>query len=435
MASGARGVKTVTSKPLSVAQKIEAATTTKTQVIISELQACDAEDLFSRYDFEGTALLPRGALTEVLRDIGLAEEMGNGFGPFAQLAFDSHSADSHFLSPHEFKQLYYRLGKEYPKLLPRTPNLKITVNSAKGLPPADANGKSDPFCTMQVVNKPKTLSQTRHIDKTLDPKWGEEFSDKYGYEEGDSLLFEIMDYDKGSTGDLLCSCVLPSKDFHRPGGFEGSLHMTLAPELGKLKGYCPTLKVRVQVNGLPEPPPAVNVVIRHAEGLPPADANGKSDPFCSVMLVGKIYTKSLTTIKPKTLDPVWNEHFTDKHRYEVGDCIVFKIWDYDKTGDNDLLGEVILDSSQFHKPGGFDGELALTCPEPKFAPTLSVKVTVRECEEAAMAAAGSARARLASDAAPASEASAEAAAAAVEAVAEAPAGEPVAAAEPAAASA
>ena len=39
----------------------------------------------------------------------------------------------------------------YPKLLPRSPKLRVTVYSAKGLPPADVNGKADPYCTMQLA--------------------------------------------------------------------------------------------------------------------------------------------------------------------------------------------------------------------------------------------------------------------------------------------
>ena len=36
-------------------------------------------------------------------------------------------------------------------------------------------------------------------------------------QEGDDLLFEVVDYDKGSLqGDLMCSCVVPNKDHHQP---------------------------------------------------------------------------------------------------------------------------------------------------------------------------------------------------------------------------
>ena len=85
------------------------------------------------------------------------------------------SQDSHFLSPNEFKQLYYRLMHRYPNLLPRhvpslrcfsdgrlqlnrTPALRVTVYSAKNLPPADVNGKADPYCTMQLVGASEFMS-------------------------------------------------------------------------------------------------------------------------------------------------------------------------------------------------------------------------------------------------------------------------------------
>lgn len=129
--------------------------------------------------------------------------------------------------------------------------------------------------------------------------------------------------------------------------------------------------------------------------------------------------RSTTTIKSRTLEPVWNETLTDKHRYapwlnmllemsiidlfeelnsilsfiyvltydysvisiwssvghsenfqknhtffqhpsvlswqEAGDSLSIKIWDYDKAANNDLLAEGILDGSHFHKPGDGNG--------------------------------------------------------------------------------
>ena len=97
---------------------------------------------------------------------------------------------------------------------------------------------------------------------------------------------------------------------------------------------------------------------------------------------------------------------------ELGDSLSIKIWDYDKAANNDLLAEGILDGSQFHKPGqdmltfrsdgrfkshrtfsqiaksvgfvpgGFDGDFQLQSVEPKYAPMISLKVLVREVEEA-----------------------------------------------------
>jgi len=370
-----------TGKQLTCVQRIEVATVKKTQVIFSEAQSLDAEALFNKYDVEGTQLLSRGALTELLRDIGLEEALGSDFGASSRLAFDAHSADSHFLSLAEFKQLYYLVSTRHPKLLPRPTRLKITIMGARGLPPADANGKADPYCSVQVIGKPSSRSTTRHIDKTLDPWWGEEFDDKYGYDDGDKLLFECFDYDKGSKGDLLCRATLDSSEFHRAGGFDGKLTLVDGP-----KAYSPTLKVRVTVNGLPAGPPNMIVRILSAKALPPTDANGKADPFCIMQLVGKPYSRSQTKVLTKTLEPTWDEEFDDKHRYEEGDSILFEVRDYDGKGKPaDLLGRVTLPSADFHKEGGFKGTLTLgDCPK-GFAPSLNVQVNIVALEMAAQA--------------------------------------------------
>ncbi len=43
---------------------------------------------------------------------------------------------------------------------------------AEGLASADLNGKSDPFCTLQLVNQ---FVQTQTEYKTLNPEWGKLF--------------------------------------------------------------------------------------------------------------------------------------------------------------------------------------------------------------------------------------------------------------------
>merc|ERR1719240_1637881 len=128
-------------KSLSCAQRIEQATVHRTQVSMTENMVQDAEALFNSHDSEGTQLLSRGALTELLRQVGLEDKMGDAFGATARLAFDAHSADSHFLSLAEFKQLYYVVNQRYPALLPRKPFLKIHIYSDSGLQTADLKGK------------------------------------------------------------------------------------------------------------------------------------------------------------------------------------------------------------------------------------------------------------------------------------------------------
>lgn len=256
---GAHSQKTETKgKQLTCAQRIEAATRRRQQVTMTEMMVQDAEALFKAHDNEGTQLLSRGALTELMRDsMGLEKKMGDGFSATARLMFDAHSADSHFLSLPEFKHLYYVVATRYPGLLPRHPFLDIQVVSAKGLPPADVNGKADPFVIFQIPGKPLSKSQTSHKDKTLEPVWRERFHDKYTYEEGDSLEFNVHDFDYGAKEfELIGKGKLPNVEFAKQGGFEGEIRLTVPPEAGK--GYTPTLRVKVIVNALEpveKPPP------------------------------------------------------------------------------------------------------------------------------------------------------------------------------------
>lgn len=377
-------------KTLTCAQRIEEQLNRTSQIVkrrevfISETKSLDAAALFRKYDSEETQLLSRGALTELLKEIGLDKAMGESFSASAQLAFDAHSADSHFLSLSEFKQLYYQIQERKPTLLPRATRLNITIICAKGLPPADTNGKADPFCIVYVKDKLWSRSSTQIKEKTLDPSWCEDFNDKYGYEDGDCLVFEIHDFDKGSKSELLCKAFLPSSEFHRAGGFDGNL-----PLEGAAKGYSPVLKLRVTVAGFPVPPPRLRVKIHSCKGLPPADPNGKSDPFCSVMLVGKPFSRSSTKVVTKSLDPVWEEEFSGKYRYEDGDNLIFDVRDYDgKNAKPELLGKVILENSRFHKKGGFVGEVQLA-DVPKgirppdngaklYTPMLKISVFIRD---------------------------------------------------------
>mmetsp|Transcript_153141 Transcript_153141/g.278369 ORF Transcript_153141/g.278369 Transcript_153141/m.278369 type:complete len:336 (-) Transcript_153141:40-1047(-) len=240
-------------KQLTCAQRIEAATRRRQQVTMTEMMVQDAEAMFKAHDNEGTQLLSRGALTELMRDsIGLEKTMGDSFAATARLMFDAHSADSHFLSLPEFKHLYYVINTRYPGLLPRHPFLDIQVVSARGLPPADVNGKADPFVMFQIPGKPLSKSQTTHKDKTLDPVWRERFHDKYTYEEGDPIEFIVYDYDYGAKEfELIGKGKLLAAEFHKVGGFEGDIRLAVPPECPK--GYTPTLKVKVMVNELQAP--------------------------------------------------------------------------------------------------------------------------------------------------------------------------------------
>eukprot|EP00164_Ancoracysta_twista_P009209 GFYU01013555.1.p1 GENE.GFYU01013555.1~~GFYU01013555.1.p1 ORF type:complete len:530 (+),score=138.25 GFYU01013555.1:166-1755(+) len=77
----------------------------------------------------------------------------------------------------------------------------IHVVSAKGLPAADANGKSDPYCVLELGEE---TQKTKIIFKNLNPVWDESFL----FEVADpthALVFNMYDHDRLSEDDWLCS--------------------------------------------------------------------------------------------------------------------------------------------------------------------------------------------------------------------------------------
>merc|ERR1719237_333334 len=103
------------------------------------------------------------------------------------------------------------------------------------------------------------------------------------------------------------------------------------------------------------------------------DLNGKSDPFVTVQVAGKPHSKVNTRHVEKSLDPVWNEELDDRFCYEEGDDLEFGVFDFDKGSRIEPMGRARLAGSDFHKEGGFEGDLKLTDLPKDFkggAPTL-----------------------------------------------------------------
>merc|ERR1712241_1554550 len=161
------------------------------------------------------------------------------------------------------------------------------------------------------------------------------------------------------------------------GGFDGLLPLLDARD----KPTSTSLKLRVVVSALPVVPPNLKYSILGAEALPPADANGLADPYCCAQLIGKPYSRVQTKRINKTLEPIWNEDFDDKYRYEEGDSIIFEVFDHDKSGKNELLGRATLSGDKFHQKGGFDGWVDLDGGPRGYFPKLHVRIMVRSLED------------------------------------------------------
>jgi len=85
------------------------------------------------------------------------------------------------------------------------------------------------------------------------------------------------------------------------------------------------------------------IEILDAENLPSHDRNGKSDPFASITLDGLELFKT----KPvkKTLSPSWGEGSTVPIPSRARSNLMLNVYDWDRTGNNDLLGSTRLDIS------------------------------------------------------------------------------------------
>jgi hypothetical protein len=243
------------------------------------------------------------------------------------------------------------------KVRPARVNLRVTIFGAKGLRAADfsllGKGKSDPFARVQIQGRPHSKFETPHIKKTLEPEWNATHIFE-GVKAGDSLEFEVFDYDMMSSPDLLGKIVVPYESFGGPEGLEDEL------TLEETEGAASTIYIKIE--HLPkdtenEPDTRCYVNILSATDLRSADWGGKSDPYCTCEVVGKPHSKIQTKVLFRTLDPVWNEE-DEVVSYDEADDLRFEVWDYDLIGKPDSLGYVIVNNDDFH-PQGYSGKLYL----------------------------------------------------------------------------
>lgn len=125
----------------------------------------------------------------------------------------------------EWQKRYVDEVNSGPNIAPEDGPFPISIEglSAKALGSSDLGGLADPFCVVTLRNSKKTTVATKKtevIKRKIDPTWrtnirfplsvtGSELADH-------SLKFEIFDWDKGSSPDLLGQYVLELSTLSSP---------------------------------------------------------------------------------------------------------------------------------------------------------------------------------------------------------------------------
>lgn len=96
--------------------------------------------------------------------------------------------------------------------------------------------------------------------------------------------------------------------------------------------------------------------VLEGRGLPIADSNGLSDPYCTITPLddqGKelVKEKKITRTCPKTLDPKWDEVHAFGQGVDVAEysSIKIKVKDWDLIGNDDHLGDIVLTMDEIRK--------------------------------------------------------------------------------------
>lgn len=268
------------------------------------------------------------------------EELSVGEDPFAVVQNDVDVM---------FKQLKALVFQRPPTSAATV--LQVKVIRAENLRNADGGlfiGSSDPYVVVKLQGKPESEVQTHAVSDNLNPEWNQEFTVQQ-YELGDSVVFEVWDYDKGKKDDRLGSAVLDGSQITADGWGPDKLALLYA---GK-----DDATITVQV-GLPARTP-IKLFIERAQNLRNADSGpfqGMSDPFVTCEVKGKPHTKVQTPVIDDDLNPVWNFEgiIVD---YEEGDELFFTVFDKD-IGRDDCLGFVLLRKEEI-KDNRFSGILQL----------------------------------------------------------------------------
>eukprot|EP00927_Polykrikos_kofoidii_P033537 TRINITY_DN28358_c0_g1_i2.p1 TRINITY_DN28358_c0_g1~~TRINITY_DN28358_c0_g1_i2.p1 ORF type:complete len:691 (-),score=99.88 TRINITY_DN28358_c0_g1_i2:39-1913(-) len=125
----------------------------------------------------------------------------------------------------------FSLSSTSPQMSPRRKEdedhknpISVTVVSAENLISLDPGGTSDPFCSVQVDNRPKQKFSTHVVRSTLTPTWNAAFTIS-DYKRDEPLRFTV--FDKDVDGDQFLGRVILPPEKMTVDGFQGTLPLAM----------------------------------------------------------------------------------------------------------------------------------------------------------------------------------------------------------------
>ncbi|KAK0395910.1 hypothetical protein QR680_001483 [Steinernema hermaphroditum] len=243
-----------------------------------------------------------------------------------------------------------------------TSTLYVHILEAIDLPVRDITGSSDPYVRVFFLPGASVCLRTKVHRRNLHPKFQQTLAFR-GHSvkklQDMTMVMQVMDYDRFSSDDPIGEILLPMKNvkFDKSPIYWKHLQRTTvskdqAGELMLSLCYLPDIN-------------RVTVSVIKARDLPGKDKIGTTDPYVKLWLVqqGNKLEKRKTSVKPQTLQPVFNESFAfqvptkDKLEEEVNlvasvgsktlfttSSFVHQVMNYDLLSSNEEIGHTIIGS-------------------------------------------------------------------------------------------
>lgn len=239
----------------------------------------------------------------------------------------------------------YKLGRIQFGLMYDFQNLTLTLRIIRGteLPAKDVTGTSDPYVKILLLPDKKHKLLTKVKKRNLNPHWNECFLFE-GWPHNKllekTLYLQVIDYDRFSRDDPIGETYIPLNEIDlSQSPVVWKFLQPCKDSRGKLGELLLSMCYQPNIGRL-------TIIVMKAKDLKAKDITGSSDPYVKIWLYfgNTRFEKKKTSIKMRTLNPIYNESFIFEIPWEKirEASLEVTVMDFDKVGRNEMIGKIIL---------------------------------------------------------------------------------------------